>query len=632
MGHAHSHDIKLHRKYGDTVRIGPNAVSIGSATATKAIYGIGAGLRKSDLYPVQYNYSKGKLIPGIFTTTDEQLNKDMKRPVSSLYSLSNVLHHEGLVDQTIEFFISELKRKFADTNSACNIDDWLHFFAFDVMSEVTFARRIGFIERGTDVDGTIAGIWKRFRYFGIVGQMPWLDKLWDKSSLINALLPAKSSAIVTFTFTQIKKRIEDFKNTTEGPIEKNNGQPIDFFSQFLKAKFNHPEIPDWYLTSWTTSNMLAGSDSTAIYLRSIIYYLLKNPESYRKILDELSDHENRGKISKVITWAEAKSLNYLDACIKEAGRLHPVVGQQFERVAPIGGITVNGHFIPEGTVVGINPWVSHRDKTVFGEDAEAWNPDRWLVEKSEQHRMESSMLVYFSSKGFGILAVDLLGYGDTDKPLSVSEYKTKKIASEIIEILDLENITKVHGVAHDFGSLLLSRIANYYPDRLYTTTFLAVPYSLPGQKFDLAKVNALTKQVAGFESLETWLYEGRGGALAPFITEEERETHFSIFQGDYGPALNWYRNRIKNYDYDDEITAELDPTLSLPTLVIQGSEDKIAVPQLLDFVRSYIPHLRSRPVPTGHWVHLEAKDTVNQYLEEFFSDVKPVSSVHGSDL
>jgi hypothetical protein len=46
MGHAHSHDIKLHRKYGDTVRIGPNAVSIGSATATKAIYGIGAGLRK----------------------------------------------------------------------------------------------------------------------------------------------------------------------------------------------------------------------------------------------------------------------------------------------------------------------------------------------------------------------------------------------------------------------------------------------------------------------------------------------------------------------------------------------------------------------------------------------------------
>ncbi|KAI7976260.1 hypothetical protein EIK77_010733 [Talaromyces pinophilus] len=121
---------------------------------------------------------------------------------------------------------------------------------------------------------------------------------------------------------------------------------------------------------------------------------------------------------------------------------------------------------------------------------------------------------YFSSKGFGILAVDLLGYGDTDKPLSVSEYKTKKIASEIIEILDLENITKVHGVAHDFGSLLLSRTANYYPDRLYTTTFLAVPYSLPGQKFDLAKVNALTKQVAGFERFGYWNFFEKEEAAA----------------------------------------------------------------------------------------------------------------------
>lgn len=111
---------------------------------------------------------------------------------------------------------------------------------------------------------------------------------------------------------------------------------------------------------------------------------------------------------------------------------------------------------------------------------------------------------YFSLKGFGILAVDLLGYGDTDKPFLVSEYKTKKIAIEIVEILDLENITKVHGVAHDFGSLLLSRIANYYPDRLYTTSFLAVPYSLPCQKFDLAKMNALTKQVAGFERFGYW--------------------------------------------------------------------------------------------------------------------------------
>ena len=51
------------------------------------------------------------------------------------------------------------------------------------MSEITFARRIGFIERGTDVDGTIAGIWKRFQYFGIVSncssQLYYLLTYWN---------------------------------------------------------------------------------------------------------------------------------------------------------------------------------------------------------------------------------------------------------------------------------------------------------------------------------------------------------------------------------------------------------------------------------------------------------------------
>ena len=87
--------------------------------------------------------------------------------------------------------------------------------------------------------------------------MPWLDKLWDKSPLINALLPAKSSAIVTFTLMQIKKRVEDYKNT-EGPSQKNHEKPIDFFSQFLKAKSNHPEIPEWQVFFFQSFNYVNG--------------------------------------------------------------------------------------------------------------------------------------------------------------------------------------------------------------------------------------------------------------------------------------------------------------------------------------------------------------------------------------
>ena len=38
--------IKLHRKHGDIVRLGPNALSIGNPLALKAIYGLNKGFIK----------------------------------------------------------------------------------------------------------------------------------------------------------------------------------------------------------------------------------------------------------------------------------------------------------------------------------------------------------------------------------------------------------------------------------------------------------------------------------------------------------------------------------------------------------------------------------------------------------
>lgn len=106
---------------------------------------------------------------------------------------------------------------------------------------------------------------------------------------------------------------------------------------------------------------------------------------------------------------------------------------------------------------------------------------------------------FFASHGYGILAPDLLGFGGTSKPASAEEYKAKRMAAELIEILNHESLTKVHAVSHDTGTILLSRLVNYFPDRLLSCTFMAVPYSKPGEHFDLEAVNAMTKQVLGKE-------------------------------------------------------------------------------------------------------------------------------------
>jgi hypothetical protein len=48
------------------------------------------------------------------------------------------------------------------------------------------------------------------------------------------------------------------------------------------------------------------------------------------------------------------------------------------RVAPRGGLGVGSRVIPAGTIVSINPWVIHYSKELWGEDADQFNPDRWL--------------------------------------------------------------------------------------------------------------------------------------------------------------------------------------------------------------------------------------------------------------
>ena len=59
-------------------------------------------------------------------------------------------------------------------------------------------------------------------------------------------------------------------------------------------------------------------------------------------------------------------------------RCHPGVSYPLERIVPKGGTELCGVHLREGTVVGINPAVIHRDQSIFGEDASEFNPERWL--------------------------------------------------------------------------------------------------------------------------------------------------------------------------------------------------------------------------------------------------------------
>jgi len=81
-----------------------------------------------------------------------------------------------------------------------------------------------------------------------------------------------------------------------------------------------------------------------------------------------------------VSYDEALRLPYTISCIKEAQRLHPVIGMSLARKTPAEGLEVHGYRIPPDTTVGCNPIALHRNQEIFGSNADDYMPERWATE------------------------------------------------------------------------------------------------------------------------------------------------------------------------------------------------------------------------------------------------------------
>jgi cytochrome P450 len=84
-----------------------------------------------------------------------------------------------------------------------------------------------------------------------------------------------------------------------------------------------------------------------------------------------------------VSFKEGQELQYLQAVIKEALRIHPATGLPLVRIVPPSGTNLAGRAFPPDATVGINPWVAHRNQSVYGPDADNWRPERWLEIKEQ---------------------------------------------------------------------------------------------------------------------------------------------------------------------------------------------------------------------------------------------------------
>ncbi|KAK7914165.1 hypothetical protein PG985_011868 [Apiospora marii] len=402
-GSWHHDNIALHQKYGPVVRVAPGWFSL--AAPDREMYGIASRFPKSDWYQGWKHPDPDRWT--LFPDQDVRRHAETRRRFQALYSLSALLSYEPYVDRGIDLFLARMAGS-ADTNETVDMAHWFQCFAFDVLGDMTYSRRFGFLDRGEDVAGMMRALERSMPYSTLVGIYPrlhpYLYPLLEK-------VPGSGAAGRTYLMGFVGQRIAA-RNEARAELGRvdgkkphavtaDSGAPRDFLNKLMDTHDEDPEkVTPRHIFMMGLSNIIAGSDTTSISLSAILWFLITTPDSMSKLRREV-DSQPRTQEGRIAFKTANTRMPYLQAVIKEALRLHPAVGLPMWRVVPEGGATIAGQYFEAGSVVGVNAWVAHYDRGVWGDDAGLFRPERWIEAEGGDPARLREMEAHYMPFGLG---------------------------------------------------------------------------------------------------------------------------------------------------------------------------------------------------------------------------------------
>ncbi|OTB04031.1 hypothetical protein M426DRAFT_73617 [Hypoxylon sp. CI-4A] len=357
--------LELHEKYGPVVRVAPNEVSFNSPQSWDDIYNFRQGHQtfiKSDFYEGGPFASRG--VHSIVSERNVEAHGQMRRHLSHAFSDRSLSEQETLIAETVDKFINAAGRR-GSGKAGYDIGKGLEMMTFDIIGDLAFGETFGGVDNdkphpwisiamGALTQGALADTFKRF---------PLAAKIFM------ALVPGKIAKLVEQT-----KHNEDMAiELIDKRIARHDSARKDFMTRILEQR-DPEKVSDLQLAAHASDFVIAGSETTATALSCMLYYLLKNPAIMAKLQKEIrTQFRSYDEINSLSTLP----LKYLKAVILEGLRIYPPLPFALPRVVPDGGDTVDGIFLPAGTIVSTNPLAASLSSKYFSEPM-AFKPERWL--------------------------------------------------------------------------------------------------------------------------------------------------------------------------------------------------------------------------------------------------------------
>ncbi|EXJ92679.1 cytochrome P450 oxidoreductase [Capronia epimyces CBS 606.96] len=402
-GHWEHDNLALHRKYGPVVRVASDMYSIDSPEIVKKVYSVGSKFPKSDWYDAWKHPDPSRW--SLFPERDMKRHAETRKRFQAMYSMSSLVNYEGYVDECAEIFCKRLAG-FAAHGDTIDMAHWLQCYAFDVIGDITYSQRFGFLDKGEDIAGLLRALHGVLKYGTLAGiYARWHPLIFRISNRLGLGGATGRTYLMKFVGERIRQREKETKTgkDVQKAGQRNEKSPMDFLEKLVVANKEDPErVTPYHVFMMGLSNIIAGSDTTAVSLSSILYNLLKHPAKIRKLQQEIKEFDDQGRCSNPnVSFKESQEMPYLQAVMKEALRVHPATGLPLWRVVPRGGVELCGQFFPEGSIVGVNTWCAHYNEVVFGPDAKEFRPERWIDNEEQGGERLKRMEAYYMPFGLG---------------------------------------------------------------------------------------------------------------------------------------------------------------------------------------------------------------------------------------
>jgi epoxide hydrolase 4 len=232
-----------------------------------------------------------------------------------------------------------------------------------------------------------------------------------------------------------------------------------------------------------------------------------------------------------------------------------------------------------------------------------------------------------------VVAPDLRGYGESDKPDGIAAYRATVLAKDIAGLIRARDATRAHVVGHDWGGAIAWTLALEHPDVVERLVVINAPHPQAISHALRSDIRQILRSWYVFAFQLPWLPERqllRPGAIpaalrasAPgssaFSTADLAEYERAFAQpGVATAALNYYRAAFRD---GIRPRAAAGGPIASPTLVIWGEDDTALGKELTRGMERYFSGpFTIRYVPgSSHWVPEERPELVNELLLEFLA-------------